>query len=166
MKQQSPARSTNFIFVFDEDRSVTYAVQSAPTPDLTIGETMFGSQKKDLFLPSNKLDTSPIIVQFLLDEDLSQYIDMYKWMMDIKNANVNPIPNHVKTCELMTLDNQNQPMHSFIYLDCYPTNISSIQYVSQGESLSLSFDITLRYNMFKIRMKDGTIISDDYKETN
>lgn len=163
MKQQSPARSTNYIFVFGEDRSVSYAVQSAPTPDITLGESMFGAQPKDIFLPSNKLDTAPIIVQFLLDEDLSQWIDMYKWMLEVKNSTKNAIPNLAKTCEVTTLDNQNQPMHSFIYGDCFPTNISAIQYTSQGESMPLSFDMTLRYNEFKIRTKDGIILDDKYK---
>jgi hypothetical protein len=163
MKQQSPARSTNYIFVFDEDRSVSYAVQSAPTPDMTLGEAIYGAQPKDLFIPSNKIDSSPIIVQFLLDENLTQWLDMYKWMLQVKNSTKMYTIEHAKTCELTALDNQNQPLYSFIYQDCFPINISSIEYTSQGESLPLSFDVTLRYNMFKIRSKDGTEIEESYK---
>lgn len=162
MKQKSPARSNSFVFVFSEDRDTTYAIQSAPTPDLTVGETMFGSQKKDVYVPSNKIETSPIIVQFLLGEDLEEYIKMYKWMLRIKNLNTSHVLGEAKTCELISLDSQNQPMYRFIYEDCFPTNISAINYSSQGESIPLSFDVTLRYNLFSIRTKDNQIIDDSY----
>lgn len=162
MRQQSPARSTNYLFVVGEDRSMTYAVQNAVTPDLTLGETMYGTRPKDLFIPSNKLETSPIIVQFLLDESLSQWIDMYKWILTLKNSNSAHFPDLTKTCELTTLDEQNQPLHSFVYGDCFPTNISTVQYTSQGESVALTCDVTFRYNKFKVITNTGEIISDDY----
>lgn len=162
MQQQSPARSSNYIFVFDSNRSNTYSVQNTQTPDLTLGETPFGSPAKDVFVPSNKLETSPIVIQFLLDEDLSQWIDMYKWMLSIKNSNRLQLPNLVRSCELITLGDQNQPLHRMVYSDCFPTNISPIQYSSQGESIVLTCDVTLRYNTFKVITKDGEIIEDTY----
>jgi len=162
MKQQSPARSTNYIFVVGENRDNTYAVQNAQTPDITLGETSFGSQPKDVFIPSNKIETSPIVLQILLSEDLSQWIDMYKWMLSIKNADRLQLPNLVRSCELMTLDAQNQPLHRFVYSDCFPTNISSINYTTQGESIALSIDVTLRYNTFKVITQSGEIIEDTY----
>jgi len=162
MKQQSPARSTNFIFIVGDDRSATYSVQNAATPDVTLGETPFSARPKDLFIPSNKLETSPIIVQFLLDEDLSQWISMYKWILTLKNSNSAYLPDLTKTCELTSLDEQNQPMHRFIYGDCFPTNISTVQYTVQGDSLALTFDVTFRYNSFKIITRDNETIGDDY----
>lgn len=162
MEQRNVARTTNYIFIFDEDRDNTYAVQSSSVADLNLGETVFGSQPKDLYVPSNKIDSAPIVVQFLLSEDHREWIDMYKWMLTLKNAKASPYPGLVRTCELTALDSQNRPSTRFTYFDCFPTNISSIQYTSQGEAMALTFDVTLRYNQFKVTTPSGEEIDETY----
>jgi hypothetical protein len=162
-EERDLARNTNFLFVFDDDRENTYSVQNTSTPDLSLGETLIGSQPKDLYIPSNKLETSPIIVQMLVSEDFRELIDMYRWMLRLKNAIDNPYPDLVRTCELITLDSQYKPLTSFIYTDCFPINISSIQYSTQDEASVMSIDITLRYNLFHIKTKDGELITDTFR---
>jgi hypothetical protein len=162
MQQQNVARTTNYIMVFDENRDNTYSVQSTNVADLDLGETAFGSQHKDIYLPSNKITSSPLIVQMLLSDDHRQWIDLYKWMLSLKNAKSSVYPDLVRTLELTALDEQNQPSTRFIYTDCFITNISAVQYTSIGESIALTFDITLRYNQFKVMTKDGERITEDY----
>mgnify|MGYP005855712407 CR=1 FL=1 len=162
MEQRNVARTTNYLFVFDEQRDNTYAVQSSGVADLNLGETLFGSQPKDLYIPSNKITSAPFVVQFLLSEDHREWIDMYKWMLTLKNAKASPYPDLVRTCELIALDSQNQPATRFTYYDCFPVDISSIQYTSQGESDALVFDVTLRYNRFRVTTPDGEIIDENY----
>lgn len=163
MQQRDVARNTNFLFVFDDNRDNTYSVQNASTPDLTLGETSFGSQPKDLFIPSNKIETSPIIIQMIVSEDFREWIDMYKWMLKLKNSNSTTFPDLVRTCELMTLDSQNNPSTRFIYIDCFPINISSVQYSSQDDANVISFDITLRYNQFKIVTPNNESITESFR---
>jgi len=162
-EERDLARNTNFLFVFDDNRENTYAVQNTSTPDISLGETLIGSQPKDLYLPSNKLETSPIVIQMLVSEDYREWIDMYKWMLQLKNTIVNPYPDLVRTCELISLDSQHQPSTRFIYTDCFPINISSVQYSTQDEASVISFDITLRYNLFHIETNDGELITDTYR---
>lgn len=162
MEQRNVARTTNYLFVFDKQRDNTFAVQSSSVADLDLGETPFGAQPKDLYVPSNKITSAPVVVQFLLSEDHREWIEMYKWMLAIKNSLGSPYPDLVRTCELMALDSQNQPATKFLYFDCFPINISAIQYTSLGESDALTFDVTLRYNRFRVVTPSGEIIDEDY----
>lgn len=162
MEQRNASRTTNYLFVFGDNRDVTYSVQSSNIADLTLGETLYGARPKDLFVPSNKIDTAPLIIQFLLSEDHREWLDCYKWMLQLKNAKQTIFPGLARTCELTSLDSQNQPSTKFIYKDCFITNISAIEYTSLADSTVLTFDATLRYNQFDVVTADGEIINEQY----
>jgi len=159
MEQRDLARSVNYLFTVSDNRDATYNVQSANVADINLGVTPFGSRYKDLFIPSNKIETENLIAQILISDDHREWLYFYKWMLKCKNNGPN---NYALPCELTALDSQNQESTRFIYLDCFPTNMEGIQYSSAGESTVLSTTVSFRFNQFKIVDVNGNEIDESW----
>lgn len=161
MEQRDLARSVNYLMTVGENRDVAYSIQGSNVADLTFGQAPFGSGKKDLFLPTNKLETEPLNVQMLVSSDHREWLFFYKWMLKCKN-NDSAHLTQVLPCEVTALDAQGQESTKFIYLDCFPISLEGLQYSSIGQSVVLTTSVTLRYNQMKVIDTDGTEIDDSW----
>lgn len=161
MEQRDLARSVNYLMTVGQNKDVAYSVQTTNVADLTFGQAAFGSGKKDLFLPTNKIETEPLNVQFLVSSDHREWIYFYKWMLKCKN-NDSAHLNEVMPCEVTALDANGERTTKFIYLDCFPLSLEGLQYTSIGQSVVLTSSVTLRYNQMKIIDVNGEEISDDW----
>lgn len=161
MSHLNYARSINYLFSLAENRDISFAVQSTNITDITTGETPFPTGPKDLYLPSNKVETTPATIRVLVSEDYSEWLFFYKWLLKIKNSSMAD-EDLRKGCELVTLNAQNEPTVKFSYLDAFPTSISGLEYSIQEEARVLTFDVTLRYNIFTVTDKDGNIYDDNW----
>ena len=161
MEQRDLARSVNYLMTIGDSRDVAYSVQSTNVADLTFSQTPFGQGKKDLFLPSNKLETEPLNIQLLVSSDHREFIYFYKWMLKCKN-NDRAHLEQTKACEITALDANGNLSTKFIYLDCFPMQLEGLQYSSVGQSAVLTTGISLRYNQFKIIDVNGEEIADDW----
>lgn len=160
MEQRNVARSTNYLFVIGEDRDLTYNVQSSNVCDLLLGSTSFATGAKDLFLPSNKLETETLTMQILVSEDHREWIYLYKWMLKLKN---NPSMEYSQPCELIALDANNSPSTKFVYHDCFPITVDAQQYsVLQTADTALVFNTVFRFNKLVVISPDGESIDDSW----
>lgn len=152
------ARSTNFLLSIGNDRELSFSAQTANVADFTLGETLYMTRYKDLSVPSNKLNSDPLIVDVVLSEDLNEWVESYKWLLTAKNTS-----NDNRPCDLIVLDSQSQPIITFTYRDAFPIAMSGLQYsVNTENSTVLTFTLTLKYNRFIVTLKDGTIIDEQY----
>ena len=157
------ARSTNFLLTVGTSKQLRFAVQSSNITEVILNFTAYPSTGKDLRIPSDKVELQPLIVDFIVSEDYSEWIEIFKWMMTCKNTQSQRYEEYTRTCELIALDSQNQPVVSFIYDDCWPTSLEGITLaINDTESNVVTSTTTLQYNKFKIRLKDGTIYDEQY----
>jgi len=154
------ARSTNFIFNIGHDRELSFAAQTSSVADITLGETFYYSGAKDLKIPSNKITNAPLTVDFLLSEDLHEWVEIYKWLLLSKNLGHNVAS---RPCELQILNSQSQPSVSFLYMDVFPMELSGVQYALNTESSTvLAFTATFAYNKFRVQLNNGSVIDENY----
>lgn len=159
---KNEAREGNYVFVIGDDRELSLSVQTSNVAGVNFGETIFATRYKEVVVPSNKVDMEPLVCDFLLSEDYSEWIEIYKWMMVCKNSN-NPIIDYTKNCTLITLDSHSREGTKFHYTDVYPSNLSGIQQTTNTDnSPVLTFNVTFAYNKFSIETSSGTIIDEDY----
>ncbi len=156
------ARSSNFILSCGMNRELTLAVQSANVTEAVLNGTNFPAGPKDLRIPSNKIDNTPLIAQYIVSEDHREWIGIYKWMLKCKNTE----EAHMKfteSCELISLDSQNQPSTRFVYYDCWPTILDGLTYSINDEgSVVITSTVTLNFNRFVIITADGETIDEQY----
>lgn len=156
------ARNTKFMFMIGDSRELMFSAQSSNVNDITFGHAPFPTGAKDLKIPTNKIENSPLTVDILLSEDYNEWIEVYRWILSCKNNNDSHV-SQVKVCELITLDSQNQPLTSFIYGDTFPIELSGLRYVTNADKSSvLVFTVTLVFNSFKVRLPNGEVIDEQY----
>lgn len=154
------ARSTNFVFNIGVDRELSFSVQTSNVTDVTLGETLFMSGAKDIKLPSNKITNAPLVVDFLLSEDLSEWVEIYKWLLTAKNSGFTLAQ---RPCDLIVLDSQNQTVVTFNYTDVFPIEITGLQYaINTDNSTVMTFTATFSFNRFKVITKEGLVIDEQY----
>jgi len=159
---QAEARNTNFVFTIGHDRELSFSVQQANITAASMSPVTWGTGSKAIFLPDNVIQNDPLQAQFLVSEDLSEWIELYKWMLLAKNMDVT-ILQHVKPCSLILLDSQNLPIVTFEYLDAFPTQVSGIQYTLNEEGNPVvTCTGEFHFNKFNIVLRDGTKIDEQY----
>lgn len=153
----------NFLFSVGNEKRLTFAVQSTNIADAILGLTSVPSIYKDVFIPSNKLETETLICQFICDTHMTEWVQIYKWMLKCKNnPNRGLSADYFKQCELTILDEQNQPSTRFIYQDTFPFTIDALQFTTINESEVLTFTAVFRYIDFKVVDRNGNEITYDW----
>lgn len=156
------ARSTNFLLTIGDDRKLTWAAQNANVTEIILGSTIFSSGQKELKVPSNTMNQSPLVTDILLSEDFDEWIALYKWMLRCKNRNGSHL-NETKPISLTLLTAQNKPTTTFVYEDAWPTEMSGIQYaVDTDGSTVLTTTVMFEYNRFIVETANGERIDESY----
>ena len=160
IEQQDAARSHNYLFIVGEDRRMTYQVQNTNIASISLGTVPIPYGQKDLYYPSNKIETDVLTLNILISEDFKEWLDVYKWILNLKADNT---LNYAKTCELFVLNSNDQPSISFVYYDCFPFQMDEVGFSATGESNVLSFNVSLRYNDFVV-IANGQRITNEWFE--
>lgn len=159
---KTEARSGNFIFIVGENNDLTLSVVSSNVADITLNAAMYPTSDKDVYIPSNKIETDPLVLSFIVSEDFSEWIGIYKWILEAKNYN-GDYERIIKTCTLIALDSQNEQTVSWTYTDCWPMTLESMQFMLDNDNNQvLTTTSTLRYNKMKVKGVDGEEITEDY----
>lgn len=148
-EQVNPSRSTNFAFVITSFNDLALRIQNPSVGSVNTGIAPFPTQKLDINVPSNKLDFGPMNMRFLVSEDLSEWIAVYKWMIDIAKTDGF---DKQETAELTVMDSQNQPVVRFIYKGVFPLTLGDLQYSIVDEDVAIVADLAIEYDKFDIEI--------------
>lgn len=160
---KAEARSDNFLFTVGGRDMIRYAAQSTNITEVMLSQANFPIPRKDLKIPSNKIEFSPLVVDLIISEDYSEWIEIYKWMLTCKNTPHDKLMQYMETCELMAIDSQGKETAKFVYLDCWPTTLEGITLtVADNDSQIVTSTVTFNYNRFIVYDKDGNKITEDY----
>ena len=163
-------RPVAFRFFIHNLPKVSYFVQSANVPSLNLGTAVQTTPLIDLPHPGDKVTHGELTLKFMIQEDLSNYIELYNWIVglgfpktrqqfiDYTSARGFLYSNSLRpTSEspqlsdatLMVLGSNNTPVARFDFLECYPTSLSGMDFdVSGGGNEYFFANVTFQYNMF------------------
>lgn len=151
MKQLNPAKSTSFIFTITNRPSVFLRVQGAPIGAINASSAPFSTRRVDLNLPSNKLDFNPMVLPFLVSEHLTEWLEVYKWMIEITKTDDAHL-SQTELAELTVLDSENQPILRFIYRGVYPLTLGDLAYSIVDEEVNLICDLTVEFSSMDVEV--------------
>lgn len=143
--QSNPAKSTSFIFSITNRKDISFRIQNSSVGSVNLGVTPFATPSRDLTIPSNKLDFGPMSLRFLVSENLTEWFEIYKWMIDITKAN-NAHIDLVETGELTILDSNNREVMRVIYTDVFPLTLGELTYSLVDDEVTLVADLVLIFD--------------------
>lgn len=139
----NPLYISNFIFSVHKAPDVTFFVQQANLPDISLGEATIATPLVDYPEPGDKINFGQFSCTFIVDERLNNYKQIANWMLAlgypdnhsrftkfIKDQD-NNLSESLKTKSDATLGILNASMGAiatYSFIDCFPIALSGFQF--------------------------------------
>lgn len=134
---------TKFLLTFDRIGSTTYFCQSVNLPGASLGQAPVNTPMLDIYLPGNKITYNQLNVDFLVDEKLDTWRQLYSWFQSIASPEsfeernrLSSLQNKLKTrslrnysdATLTLLSALNNPILRIQFINLFPISLSDIQF--------------------------------------
>ena len=122
--------------------TVEYFVQSVTVPSVSLGQADVDTPFTKIPLPGTRLTYGNLAVEFKVDEDLKNYLEIYNWLRGIGFPdNFAEYSNMARLgyttgegvysdISLTVLSSAMNPTNIFKCIDCFPIDISSLSFDS------------------------------------
>lgn len=170
---ESSTPSTNYLkpnsfrFQIAKLPNVTYTCQSANIPQMSLGHAIQQTPFVDISHPGDKIEFGDFSIRFLVNEDMSNYKELYDWIAAIgvpaastdwtKMArrasvwNINDSRNAFSDCSLVVVNSNNNPIVRINFQDAFPISLEGLDFdiTSSGMEYFVG-TATFRYKVFTI----------------
>lgn len=149
---------TKFILTFDRIRTTQYFCQRVNLPGIQLGEVNRATPFLDMYSPGTKLTYDTLDVEFILDEELQAWKNLYDWFLTMADPNgfekrdgsreLQTI-KHFSDATLSILSGLNNPLIRIHYTNVFPLSISNIQFDSTlSADTIMTATATFRYQSY------------------
>ena len=150
---------TKYLLTFDRIRTTQYFCQTVNLPGVSLGEVNRATPFLDMYSPGTKLTYEPLQIEFILDEKLQGWKNLYDWFLTMadpdgfekrdgsKELQTN---KHLSDATLSILSGLNNPLIRIQYTNLFPLSISDIRFDStQSADTIMTATATFRYQSYK-----------------
>ena len=154
INQLSPV---GYRFAIENLPNVNWFITNVNVPGIQLGEVVQPTPFMQTQVPGNDLIYEPINVEFIIDEDLQAWKEIYNWMNGLGFPDeygqyaAQKAANHLYSDATLTILNSNMnPNHRFLFKDLFPTSISEILFDSGSTDLgTIKAVVSFRYLTYK-----------------
>jgi hypothetical protein len=146
---------TKYLLSFPEVSDTIYFCQKANLPGVQLGTAEQATPNLDLYHSGTKISYNTFDVSFLVNEDLTAWTQIYKWMIDlssVENTYTKRKANK-KQAVLTILSNLNNPKMRIKFTNPFPISLTDLEFdttLSAEEHIVAS--ASFRYDWFDIEM--------------
>lgn len=169
-------RPNAFRFSIKNLPSVAFTCQSANLPSLSLGYTSQPTPFIDIPHVGDKNVFGDFTIRFLITEDMSNYIELYEWLVAlgfptdynqyrnftgerlsrfpfVKDARGSPIAIAYSDATLTILDSNNIPKTNINFKDAFPTSVEALDFDITSSSVDYFVGIaSFKYKQFEIEV--------------
>jgi len=167
-------RPNAFRFTIDMLPGVAYTCQSANLPSVQLGIAYQPNPFIDIPMPGDKMTFGDFTIRFLISEDMSNYLEIYQWLVALgfpndynqykgfTNERLNRFPfvqdskgrsTAVSYADgtLTILDSNNVPKTNLRFKDMFPTSVEALDFDITSASVEYFVGIaSFKYKSFDI----------------
>ncbi len=189
-----------FEFLVDKLPGAYFFCQSASIPAISMETAIQPTSVNKVYQPGDELNYEPLFIRFLVDENMKNYYQVHDWIRRITtpvasqeftyNTGDDGVDDKVPyeprdrqglakwgnnqwrcDCSLFVLSSNHRPVAEFIFKDCFPISLSTINFdASVTEINYFTAEVSFRYNYFNYLVYDAAKATDDsmkgtYSET-
>ena len=128
---------TKFLLVFNRIGTVQYFCQSVNVPSIRLGEVTRTTPFLDMYSPGTKLDYSTLDIEFIVDEELQTWKNLYNWFISIADPNgfekrtykeELQRSEHFSDATLTIMSNLNNPLLRIQFRNLFPITMGDINF--------------------------------------
>ena len=164
----------NFDLLINKLPKTRYTCVGATLPGISFTEAVHTTPLEiQSYLPGDRIEFDPLVVRFIVDEDMKNYQEIFNWIMQLgpghDTDDFQTLVGSTKTTTgfdnrsgdmkemysdstLVINTSSNNPNMYFSFEDCFPTSLGAIEFATDASEVEYSVcDLTLRYTLFKVR---------------
>jgi len=154
-----------FKFTLSKKPEVAFFCNSARIPELTLSLVQQSSYLKDLDIPGGKLQYGDLVIRFLVDEDMVNYMAIHNWLTGLgfpettkqykdliaEENNTQDIKKGFSDGSLYILDSSYNTTAVVKFKDLFPVSLSSLDFDStQTDVQYFTADVSFKYTIYNI----------------
>ena len=150
---------TKFLLTFSRIATTQYFCQTVNLPGVSLGEVVRVTPFLDMYSPGTKLTYEPLEVEFMVDEELLSWKNLYDWFTSMADPDgfekrdgsreLQTI-KHFSDATLTVLSALNNPILRIQYTNVFPLTISDIQFdTTKSADTIITARATFRYQSYK-----------------
>lgn len=128
-----------------------YHLQEANIPSISSSPIVHSTPLSPIYLPSDQLEWEPLVISFIIDEELANYRKMHDWLVSITTASDTFDLTLLKREDLLQGDrlgggvtdatvtirsNKHNPTARVQFHDLFPTSLSGIEFTTNTDTSS------------------------------
>ena len=137
--------------------NVNFFCQRINIPSIGLGLASQATPFSDIPVLGDKLIFEQLTLNFIVSEDLSNYLEIYNWLISIgfpendtqfnlNNSNVEPTENLRSDMNIIINTNKSNPNYSITFRDAFPVSLGSIELDASATSLEpIILDVSFAY---------------------
>ena len=164
----------NFDLVINKLPKTRYFCVGATLPNVNFSEAALDTKLAiSSYVPGDKITFDPLNVRFIVDEDMTNYKEIFNWIMSLGpgidtedfvdltgvtkselgwDTRSGDMKNMYSDAALIINTSSNNPNIEFMFEDCFPTSLGAITLATDTTEVEyVVADMTLRYTLFKIK---------------
>jgi hypothetical protein len=146
---------TKYLLTFPEVSDTIYFCQKANLPGVQLGMAEQQTPNLDLYHSGTKLTYNTLDISFLVNEDLTAWTQIYKWMIDLSSVETTykQRKENKKQAILTIMSNLNNPKMRIKFANPFPISITDLEFdttLSAEDHMIAS--ASFRYDWFDIEM--------------
>ena len=154
-----------FKFTLAKYPKVSFFSNSARIPELTLGTATQPSYLKDIDIPGEKLTYGDLIIRFLVDENMQNYMAMHNWLKGIgfpetpqqfgyQTTNIDGVRDPLEVFSdgsLHILNSNFQDVAIVKFNDLFPVALTSLEFDATETDINyFTAEATMRYTVYNI----------------
>lgn len=162
----NPLSPNGFLFSIQKLPALNFFAQEINLPGLTLGAPEFGNPFQLQPLPGESITFDSLNVRFLVDEDMSNYMAIFNWIVALgfpenydqyvtfKNADSRGITSELaknfSDATMQILGSNNVAVQTVKFIDVFPISLTSLIFQSTNTDVQyLVGDVTFRFGYYK-----------------
>ena len=161
-----------FKFVMSRPPNVDYFCQSASIPEVSIGAREISTPVKDYTVPGDKMTFGDLNLRFLVNEDIDNYFEIYKWLKGLTNPmNTGNFQKYINAVDekgrdddftksmsdarLLVLNSNYNSIATVNFFNIFPTSLTTLEFDASVTDINyFTAEVNFKYTIYEITDKD------------
>ena len=162
-----------FKFVIGRTPNVDYFCQSASIPEVSIGTRDIQTPVKDYTIPGDKMTFGDLQLSFLVNEDLDNYYEIYKWLKGLttpkeqqefydyintvdEKGRIGSFKKQMSDARLLILNSNYNTIAAINFFNIFPTSLTTLEFDASATDINyFTAQVNFKYALYEITDKNN-----------
>jgi len=145
--------------------NTTFFMQTAMIPGVDIDQPMHDQPRRNNQFTGSKITFDPMIVTFLIDEDMTNYLEIYRWIMEIMRTDDERRNKTDATLHILSGQMNAKMIARFVGI--FPTSLSELSFgTNDDDNVIVTATATFNYAYFDFPQQSTIMGTDDLTQLN